>query len=148
MAEDHTDDSQKTEDPTQRRIEQAREKGQVARSQEINHWFIILAMTLLVTIFAAPMARGVVGAMHRFIERPHAIRLDGYHLREVLTDMLTQLGLAMLVSFETSDGAYGCTKNAQRHLFTSKVIYHDTPGIPDPDSFDTKENYNKCISVV
>jgi len=96
MADDQNDDSQKTEDPTQRRIEQAREKGQVARSQEVNHWFIILAMTLLVTIFAAPMADGVAGALRRFLEQPHAIRVDAGHLRALMAETLGQLGLAVL----------------------------------------------------
>ena len=99
MAEEQTDDSQKTEDPTQRRIDQAREKGQVARSQEINHWFIILAVTLLVTIFAAPMMRGIVQALRRFVEEPHAIRLDGYLLREVLMETAARIGLALMVPF-------------------------------------------------
>ncbi len=97
MAEEQTDDSQKTEDPTQRRIDQAREKGQVARSQEINHWFIILAMTLLVTIFAGPMVRSISQALRRFVEEPHAIRLDSYLLREVLMETAVQVGLALMV---------------------------------------------------
>jgi flagellar biosynthesis protein FlhB len=99
MAEEQTDDSQKTEEPTQRRIDQAREKGQVARSQEINHWFMILAVTLLVTIFAAPMIRSLFQTLRRFIEAPHAIRLDSYLLREVLMETVAQVGLALMVPF-------------------------------------------------
>ena len=34
MAEDQTDDSQKTEEPTEKRLRDAREKGQVALSSE------------------------------------------------------------------------------------------------------------------
>jgi len=99
MAEEQTDDSQKTEEPTQRRIDQAREKGQVARSQEINHWFIILAMTLLVTVFAPPMMRNISLVLRRFVAEPHAMRLDGILVREILSETAMQVGLAMTVPF-------------------------------------------------
>ncbi|MGH7089560.1 MAG: EscU/YscU/HrcU family type III secretion system export apparatus switch protein, partial [Stellaceae bacterium] len=32
------DDGQKTEDPSQRRLQRAREEGQIAQSREINTW--------------------------------------------------------------------------------------------------------------
>src|SRR3989338_9803522 len=41
MAEDS--DLEKTEQPSQRRIDQAREKGQVARSRELSTFFVLLA---------------------------------------------------------------------------------------------------------
>jgi flagellar biosynthetic protein FlhB len=97
VSESESDESQKTEDPTQRRLDQAREKGQVAKSQEINHWFIFLGMAVVVTVFATSMARGVVGTLRQFIEHPHAIRIDTLQLREVLTDTLAQIGLALLL---------------------------------------------------
>ncbi len=96
MAEDQTDDSDKTEDPTQKRISEARQKGQVARSQEVNHWFIILAAALWLSIFAGPMARRLVQALRSFIEQPHAIRLDSFQLRDVLMDTAGQIGLALM----------------------------------------------------
>ena len=40
-----TDDSQKTEDPTGRRLQEARESGNVANSREVNNLFMILAPT-------------------------------------------------------------------------------------------------------
>ena len=40
MAED---DAQKTEEPTQKKLDDARKKGQVASSQEVKSWAIIIA---------------------------------------------------------------------------------------------------------
>jgi len=97
MAEDQTDDSQKTEDPTHRRLEQAREKGQVARSQEINHWFMILALTIVIGVFAGSFMDGVGKSVYRFVAEPDAIRVDNGQLRAVLAELLGQLGLAVLV---------------------------------------------------
>ncbi len=50
---EEADDSQKTEDPTPKRLEESRKKGQVALSREINNWIMLLAATLLIA-FAAP----------------------------------------------------------------------------------------------
>lgn len=45
MAEDQ-DEFQKTEEPTQKKLEEAHKKGDVARSQEVRHWFMLVAATI------------------------------------------------------------------------------------------------------
>jgi flagellar biosynthetic protein FlhB len=98
MAEDTQDDSQKTEDPTQRRLEQAREKGQVAKSQEVTHWFMILAAAMLIGVFGKTFAGGMTDSLYKFIARPHSIRVDGSGaLRELMFETFGQLGLAFLM---------------------------------------------------
>jgi len=97
MAEDQQDDSQKTEEPTHRRLEQAREKGQVARSQEINHWFMILALTLIVSVFAAPVASRIVRQITEFIVRAPTMTLDGGRLREMMVETLGDLVVAAAI---------------------------------------------------
>ena len=98
MAEDTQDDSQKTEDPTQRRLEQAREKGQVAKSQEVTHWFMILAATLMIGVFGKTFFGGVAETLYTFIAQPHSIRVDGSaELRELMLETFGRIGLAMLM---------------------------------------------------
>jgi len=46
---DDNDDSQKTEEPTQRRLDEARKRGQVVTSREINSWAVLLAITIIAT---------------------------------------------------------------------------------------------------
>ena len=55
MAENE-DKSQKTEEPTQKRLDDARKKGQVASSREVNTWCMILAGTVLMML--APLSMG------------------------------------------------------------------------------------------
>jgi flagellar biosynthetic protein FlhB len=95
VAEDNQDDSQKTEEPTHRRLEQAREKGQVARSQEVNHWFIILAAALVIGVFGESLTGGIVKALVPFVEQPHAIRIDGAQLRGLVVGVLGKLAAAV-----------------------------------------------------
>ena len=52
MAEE--DDAQKTEEPSDKKLEKARSKGQVASSQEVKSWFVLLAGTIGI-VFMAPM---------------------------------------------------------------------------------------------
>ena len=70
MAEDQ-DPAQKTEEPTQKRIEESRRKGQVATSREVNHWFIILGATLLVIMLFPGMPGAIKGTPGTLIASPH-----------------------------------------------------------------------------
>lgn len=78
------DDSQKTEEPTGKRLSDAREKGQVPRSQEVSHWFMILALALVVGIFAPSLTADLGGVLRPFLERPHLMALEDGGLRDVL----------------------------------------------------------------
>lgn len=93
MAENDVDDSQKTEEPSSRKLEKGRERGQVAVSQEVKSWAILTAGTLGV-LFMAP---GIFGDVARlglpFIEQPHAFQLDVADLRAALLDLVFEVGL-------------------------------------------------------
>jgi len=65
MAEDN-DDSQKTEEPSQRKLEEGRRKGQVVLSREVNTWFLLAAAgvaLLMGPMSAASVARAARCAM-------------------------------------------------------------------------------------
>ncbi|MGA2566048.1 MAG: EscU/YscU/HrcU family type III secretion system export apparatus switch protein, partial [Pseudolabrys sp.] len=50
MAEgDSPDTSEKTEDPTQKRLDEALERGDVVKSQEVNTWFVIAGAALVLS---------------------------------------------------------------------------------------------------
>ncbi|SMF68178.1 flagellar biosynthetic protein FlhB [Tistlia consotensis] len=102
MADDDTDDSQKTEEPTPKRLREAREKGEVTRSQEVNHWFMILALTGTIAMLA-PIFLGQIGrALLPFIEQPDKIVLSGDSGRLVLANLLWQVGKALALPLAAS----------------------------------------------
>ncbi len=96
MADD-TDKSQKTEEPTQKKLEDARKKGQVASSREVNHWFMILGITTWLLLFVPSTMRDIKLALVPFVEVPHAMNTDIGQLRLILVDLLADLGLALLL---------------------------------------------------
>lgn len=97
MAEDSQDDSQKTEEPTQKRLQDARDKGQVAKSQEVSHWFMIAAFAVIVGFFLPRMVRDVAAIMLPFVAQPHALGAGPGGLLAAVTDSLLSLGFALLI---------------------------------------------------
>ncbi|MEM8812632.1 MAG: flagellar biosynthesis protein FlhB, partial [Pseudomonadota bacterium] len=85
------DDTEKTEDPTQKKLEDAHKKGDVAKSQEVNTWFIVAGIALVAWFAVQPMASGLNMSLRGFIVNAHAIPVDGEGLR----DLWMELGLVM-----------------------------------------------------
>ena len=65
MADETTDDSQKTEEPTPKKLEESRKKGQVPLSREMNNWVMLLAGTIVVVAMSGTVMSdlGVFWAM-------------------------------------------------------------------------------------
>lgn len=98
MADDQqNDESQKTEEPTPKRLRDAHEKGQVARSQEISHWFMVLAFTAIVGLLAQNLASGIGRIMLPFIAQPHAFAFGRREVGEMLRDTLGELAFALMI---------------------------------------------------
>src|SRR5579885_2031673 len=76
MAED-SDTSDKTEDPTQKRLDQAVENGDVVKSQELNTWFVIAAATLLMSTFSGSIGTNIMEPLRNLIAKSAMIRTDG-----------------------------------------------------------------------
>jgi flagellar biosynthesis protein FlhB len=104
MAQD-SDDGQKTEQPSQRKLQRARSEGRVAQSREINTWFI-LAMTGLLIEFMGPgiahTLSHVLGAFarpDRFLDGDGIVwRAVGANLREAALSLAAPLFLLMLAA--------------------------------------------------
>ena len=75
MAEDNDPESQ-TEDPTQKRLEEALERGDVAKSQEINTWFMIAGGTLVVSTFSGSVGSGLTTPMRNLLANSWMIKTD------------------------------------------------------------------------
>jgi flagellar biosynthetic protein FlhB len=70
------DKSQKTEEPTSKRLSEAHSKGQVAKSAEISTWIMLASSTLVLALFVDRIAIGVANEVYRFLESPHLIAVD------------------------------------------------------------------------
>ncbi len=96
MAEDQ-DTAQKTEEPTQKRIEESRRKGQVATSREVNHWFMILGASLLVIMLAPGILGAIKTTIVKFIAFPHDITLDPGTVHDIASRLIGDIGSIFVI---------------------------------------------------
>src|SRR6202047_346212 len=74
---DENDTADKTEDPTQKRLDDAHERGDVAKSQEINTWFVIAGATLVMSTFSGSIGGGILVPMRNLIANSWMVQSDG-----------------------------------------------------------------------
>ena len=95
---DDQDQSEKTEDPTQKKLTDARNKGQVATSSEVNTWVMLTAGALIALMLAPAMLGQIKDTLTKFIAQPHAIPADFEHLRLMLVETTHSLVAIMAVA--------------------------------------------------
>jgi len=83
MAEE-ADDTEKTEDPSQRRLVEALRYGDVAKSQEVNVWFVTAASALMLLSFSASTAGDLRSMLRNLLANSHQIPFDGAALAGLL----------------------------------------------------------------
>src|SRR6266581_3270265 len=74
---DENDTADKTEDPTQKRLDDAHDRGDVAKSQEIYTWFVIAAATLVLSTFSGSIGGGIMMPLRNLVANSWMIRADG-----------------------------------------------------------------------
>ena len=91
MAEEGSDDSQKTEEPTPKKLEEARKRGQVALSREVNNW-IMLFTGMMIMIFLAPsFMSGMIGFLRGFLEHSSNLEVENGGLSTILWTTVTEV---------------------------------------------------------
>lgn len=113
MADDR-DDSQQTEQPTARRLEQARQQGDIVSSGEVTTLVLLLAGTLVIAIFAKSAATQMITMFRTFLAEPDQIATDPGALQILMGQLLMKLAMIMgpiLVFFMIA----GVTANVIQH---------------------------------
>jgi flagellar biosynthetic protein FlhB len=70
-------DTEKSEEPTQKRLDEALQRGDVVKSQEVNTWFVLGAATLILLTFSGSMSSGLTSLLRGFLGQAHNIPMDG-----------------------------------------------------------------------
>jgi flagellar biosynthetic protein FlhB len=92
---DEDDTSDKTEDPTQKRLDEALERGDVAKSQEINTWFVIAGGTLVMSTFSQSIGNGIMVPLRNLIANSWMIPTDGPSLLALVHKLLYAVAAAI-----------------------------------------------------
>lgn len=96
MAEDQ-DQSQKTEEPTPKKLEDARQKGQVASSKEVANLLLIGSATLSLGVALPGVMRELAGSMSHFLRHAADPGLAGDALGNGMLRALAILALGLVI---------------------------------------------------
>jgi len=96
---DEPDNTEKTEDPTQKRLDEALKRGDVVKSQEVNTWFIIAGATLVLMAFSGGMSSELTTTMRGLLANAHNISMDGPALPRLFEKIGVELIAAVAIPF-------------------------------------------------
>jgi flagellar biosynthetic protein FlhB len=96
MADDF-DDSQKTEQPTQKKLRDAEEKGDVAQSPEIASLAVLAAATAFIAMWSGGTATRLKGLMTAFLAEPHRLQVSSGAMSELFSSLGLQVVLILAV---------------------------------------------------
>lgn len=95
MAEEQ-DKSQKTEDPTDRKLSEAHKRGEVAKSTEVTALFSLIMGTLVFAFYSADMATKLRVALSRFFEQAHTRAFEAADMAAMFREVMGIITIAIL----------------------------------------------------
>jgi flagellar biosynthesis protein FlhB len=119
------DKESKTQDPTQKRLDDALERGDVAKSQEVNTWFVMAGSLLLLSSFSGAISSGIEIPMRNLMMNAHQIRVDGPGILSLVSRiewmLIAVLGVPLLLLLIAGVGS---------NLIQHRLVWSAEPLIP------------------
>src|SRR3978361_1781723 len=91
---DENDAAEKTEDPTQKRLDDAHDRGDVAKSQEVSTLFMIAGAALVMSTFSGSIGGGIMMPLRNLVANSWMIHADG----PGLLALSQSLGIALIAA--------------------------------------------------
>ncbi|KKC33551.1 flagellar biosynthesis protein FlhB [Devosia psychrophila] len=97
MSDEAPENDSKTEDPSQKKLQDAREKGDVAKSQEVVTWFMLLGSAAIFAMMAPGTAAHLATTLKVLIENADRFDLSGAGFGAFFNNLaLTLVGTVMI----------------------------------------------------
>lgn len=93
------DESQKVFDATPRKLQQAREKGDVAKSQDVATAFVLIASAAVFLGLGGWMSAQLMADMRIYFEQPQALAVDGGALQRLALDISLKTAVILGAAF-------------------------------------------------
>ncbi len=91
MAGESEDEDSKTEEPSQKKLDEAINRGDVVKSQELSTFFVLSAATIFVAFLSTGLTRELGKSLAAFIDHADTMSID----RRGLTEIFLHLGWTM-----------------------------------------------------
>lgn len=144
MAEenDSSDESQKTEAPSERKLEDARKRGQVVYSREVTTWMGLFIATVLVVLNGPSLFENLRQTLLQFIEMPHAIPADGVGIKNVLRDLCFSVAKVLALPF-----LFLIIGNVLAGFIQTGPIFSFDPIMPDLSKISLRAGLGRLFSM-
>ncbi|MGB9152299.1 MAG: flagellar biosynthesis protein FlhB [Alphaproteobacteria bacterium] len=93
------DKDQKTEAPTGKRLDEAREHGQVPVSRETATWVVLLAVLVIIAWMLPVVMRQMADFLRVFLESPHTFPLDENNLQALMFQVVGRVAMIVGLVF-------------------------------------------------
>lgn len=118
---DQPDNEQRTEEPTQKRLDDARKKGDAPKSQETIAAVMLAAGVVAIWVFSGPVATALMEVGVVFIGRPHEFAMDAGALQRLFVQIAIAGGASLGAVSVLIIGAALLANTAQaRPVFTTE----------------------------
>ncbi|MDX2102062.1 MAG: flagellar biosynthesis protein FlhB [Alphaproteobacteria bacterium] len=141
MADDNDPDS-KTEEPSGKKIEDSRERGNVVQSKDIGSFMMLLAATLMLGFGGALMAQWVTLWGRVFVEKSHLIRIDDLSFQSLMVEQTINLALVMAIPL-----AVFVIIGIASNIATHGLIWTTDPLEPKLDRIDPIAGFKRLFSL-
>jgi flagellar biosynthetic protein FlhB len=109
LAENSQDDQERSEDPTQKRLDDAVKRGDVAKSQEVNTWFLLAGGTFALFAFGGFGADRLTRTFAQLFASSHAVGMDGRAIirlsGQLMLDTLIAIGPMLVIVIAAAIGS-------------------------------------------
>ncbi len=114
MSDEAPDQEAKTEEPSQKKLDDAHKKGDVVKSQEVNNWFMIAGSGLLFSTMAAPTGAGLSNSLEMLLANADRFQIGGNALNAFMTNLATTILLVALIPLAVL-ALFGVAANLVQH---------------------------------
>ncbi len=142
MAEQDQDQDQKTEPPSSKRLDEAREHGQVPVSREVAAWVSLLGALVVIGLAVPTMAEQLSLFLRKFFEAPHEFVINESSVQILFSHTLAQIALMTGVAFMLLLGAIVAGYMVQTGFFMSLDLL-----MPDPSRLSPMRGLKKLFSL-
>ena len=134
------DESQKIYDPSPRKLEEARKKGDVIKSQDVAAVLILAVAAMVIINMGGKIASEIMNYGRVFIERPHEFALDGAALQRLMLNIMYHTGVALFALL----GAMSIAAIAG-HTGQSGLLFASDKIMPKPDKISPIAGFKRVF---
>lgn len=115
MSDEAPERSSKTEDPSQKKLDDAHKKGDVVKSQEVTTWFMLAGSGLIFAMMAGPTSAGLTEQLKLLMENAHQFEIGGAGFNSFFYGLAGSILLVAIVPLVVLF-AFGVAGNLVQHM--------------------------------